>query len=79
MEDKNKMLTVGQVAERLNVSRSYIYRAVEFADIPHTRILRGGIRFDPQKIEEWLQKNSVEANDTALCSKRGRNSNLPHA
>jgi excisionase family DNA binding protein len=53
-----KMLTVDEVAERLNVSRGFIYHAVTHTTIPHIRF-GGSIRFDPQQIENWINENSV--------------------
>lgn len=50
------MLTVKQVAQRLNVSQSCIYQLVETGRIPHHRIGtgRGAIRFTEVNVEEYL-------------------------
>lgn len=50
------MLTVKQVAMRLNVSQSCIYQLVETGKIPHHRIGtgRGAIRFTEANLEEYL-------------------------
>lgn len=50
------MLTVKQVAQRLNVSQSCIYQLVETGRIPHHRIGlgRGAIRFTEDDITEYL-------------------------
>ena len=51
------MLTVKQVAQRLNVSQSCIYQLVETGKIPHHRIGtgRGAIRFSNANIESFLE------------------------
>lgn len=60
------MLTVKQVAQRLNVSQSCIYQLVETSRIAHHRIGlgRGAIRFTESNLESFLgdsqQHTSVE-------------------
>ncbi|MBI1311744.1 helix-turn-helix domain-containing protein [bacterium] len=51
------LLTVKDVAQRLNVSQSCIYQLVETGKIPHHRIGvgRGAIRFTEDDITEYLQ------------------------
>jgi excisionase family DNA binding protein len=53
-----KMLTVEEIAERLSVSKGFIYHAVTHTTIPHIR-LGSSIRFDSQQIDEWIKENSV--------------------
>lgn len=50
------LLTVKEVAQRLNVSQSCIYQLVETGKIPHHRIGtgRGAIRFSEANIESFL-------------------------
>ncbi len=53
------LLTVKDVASRLNVSQSCIYQLVETGKIPHHRIGvgRGAIRFTEDDIAEYLSCN----------------------
>lgn len=57
------MLTVKQVAQRLNVSQSCIYQLVETGKIPHHRIGlgRGAIRFTESNIESFLGDSEHQA------------------
>jgi excisionase family DNA binding protein len=48
------LLNVKQVAERLSVSESKIYRLVEAGELPHHRI-GGAIRFSEEQLSEFLQ------------------------
>jgi excisionase family DNA binding protein len=53
------LLTVKDVAQRLNVSQSCIYQLVETGKIPHHRIGvgRGAIRFTEDDITLYLQNS----------------------
>jgi len=53
------LLTVKDVAGRLNVSPSCIYQLVETGKIPHHRIGvgRGAIRFTEDDLAEYLDRN----------------------
>ncbi len=57
------LLTVKDVAQRLNVSQSCIYQLVETGKIPNHRIGvgRGAIRFTEDDITEYLQKVREQA------------------
>lgn len=48
-----KLVGVAWVADRLELSRSTIYRMVDAAEIPAIRI-GGAVRFDPEQVEAWL-------------------------
>ena len=50
------MLTVKEVAQRLNVSQSCIYQLVETGKLPHHRIGigRGAIRFTETDLADYL-------------------------
>jgi excisionase family DNA binding protein len=56
------MLTVKQVAERLNVSQSCVYQLVERRQIPHHRIGlgRGAIRFTEDDVSQFLRRSREE-------------------
>lgn len=57
------MLTVKEVAQRLNVSQSCIYQLVESGRIPHHRIGlgRGAIRFTADDVAEFLAGNREQS------------------
>ena len=57
-----QLVTIGQLAETLNVSRNWLYQKVERNEIPHFRLGRA-IRFDLPNIEEWLLTNCVAGPD----------------
>jgi excisionase family DNA binding protein len=46
------LLDVAEIAERLGVSKSLIYKMVDTKEIPHYRI-GNAIRFDIDEIEKW--------------------------
>ena len=48
-----KLLRVPQLAERLGVSPSWIYKRTMAAELP-CRYLRGVLVFDPEEIAQWL-------------------------
>ena len=50
------LMTVSEVAERLNVSTSLVYQLVESGKLPVCRIGngRGAIRFRPQDIDQFI-------------------------
>lgn len=56
------LLTVKEVAKKLNVSKSTIYHWVWDKKIPHYR-LEIGLRFDEDEIDEWLKKQRVPHED----------------
>jgi excisionase family DNA binding protein len=53
------LLTVGEVAERLKVSRWSVYRRVEAGELPAVRLgsgPRAPIRVDERELEAWLYR-----------------------
>jgi len=68
------LLTVKDVAGRLNVSPSCIYQLVETGKIPHHRIGvgRGAIRFTEDDIAEYLQNARELAASGGLKRTTGR-------
>jgi excisionase family DNA binding protein len=51
----DEVLTVTQLAQQLQISRSYIYRHLDGLDpIPHHRLGRA-IRFRLADVEQWLE------------------------
>jgi excisionase family DNA binding protein len=59
---RRELWLVDDVARYLRCSTDAVYRMVERAEIPHTRIFkRKGLRFRPEEIEKWVRLNrSVE-------------------
>jgi excisionase family DNA binding protein len=49
-----QLLTVRELAERLNVSRATILRYWERGELPGYRVF-GAVRFDPDEIADWLE------------------------
>ena len=54
--NSHPLMTVSEVAERLNVSTSLVYQLVESGKLPVCRIGngRGAIRFRPQDIDQFI-------------------------
>jgi excisionase family DNA binding protein len=52
-------LTVEEVAARLQVSPSWIYKKVTAKIMPHIRV-GGLVRFSEKEINDWLQSHHVK-------------------
>lgn len=50
-----RLLTADQVAEMLQVDKSWVYAACRSGRIPHIRLGRY-VRFSEPAIEEWMSK-----------------------
>ena len=66
MQQENKLLTVGQVADWLNISKSSVYQMVEAGKLPVIRLglAKGSLRFEQSDILEFLsnaKRNEVIA------------------
>ena len=48
------LITPGELAKRLNVSRVWVYRLANDGRLPSIRVGDKILRFDPGEIEEWL-------------------------
>ncbi len=55
------LLTVNEVAERLDVTRATVYNYCDKYDLPYIE-LPGGRRFKPEDIEDWLKNRYRNAN-----------------
>jgi excisionase family DNA binding protein len=64
MENLNdfKLLTVKDVSKMLSLSKYAIYQMIYKDAIPYIRIgaTNRSVRFDSQKIKEWINKNSCD-------------------
>ncbi|HXF72999.1 MAG TPA: helix-turn-helix domain-containing protein [Actinomycetota bacterium] len=49
-----RLLRPDEVARRLAISRSAVYRMAARGEIPHLRFGRRLVRFDPELLERWL-------------------------
>lgn len=58
----NPALTTEDVARLLNVSSKTIQRKVARREIPFVRLGPRTVRFDPDKIERWLEEQTVYPN-----------------
>ena len=60
MDSQNKLLTIDDVANYLNIKKRTIYKYVQENYIPHIKINKKVIRFEIAKIDNWLDtlKNS---------------------
>lgn len=52
-----KLLTVEEVAEHLNVKKSWIYDRTRHEKMPHYHIGKY-VRFDLDEIEEWIRNSN---------------------
>jgi excisionase family DNA binding protein len=50
-----KLMTVAEVAERLQVSKWTVYRLAESGALPAVRLVPGRLRFDPAAIEACIR------------------------
>lgn len=52
-----RLLTVEEVAEQLNVCTSYIYRLTHLKRIPYIRLGKY-VRFKPADIDRWIESRT---------------------
>jgi excisionase family DNA binding protein len=66
------LLTIREVASRLNVSRSTVYNAIDTGVLPHHRFGRGRgtIRVSEEQLEQFLARAEVERPPTEAMSLR---------
>ncbi len=63
--NNKEVLTSGEAAEYLGVSRSYIYKLTMRREIPHYKPMGKMCYFNRAELEQWLQRNRV-ATETEL-------------
>lgn len=54
-----KLLTVQQVAELIQVAPITIYKWISAGKIPYTKLPSGSVRFDPDKLQNWINNRTV--------------------
>jgi excisionase family DNA binding protein len=59
-----RLLTASQIADRLQVSRSLVYRKAAKGEIPSIHI-GSLLRFDPQDVSAWLKGGLGDGTDEA--------------
>jgi excisionase family DNA binding protein len=71
-ETAGRLLTADEVAGRLKVPRSWVYRAAREGDLPSVRCGRYR-RFDEADVERWIarQKDSSTADETSDGARNG--------
>ena len=62
--NENRLMTISDLCEYLNCKPSYVYRLTYERKIPHIKLGRRTLRFDPRQINEWLADNRIEPSDT---------------
>ena len=56
---ENKILTINDLAKKINTSTSWIYKKAKAGIIPHVRIGRV-IRFVEKYVETWINAHKVQ-------------------
>ena len=54
------MLSPAEVAQRVGLSRTAIYRAIERGDLRAHALVPGRLRVDPNEFEAWKQRTAVQ-------------------
>jgi len=57
---KNRLLTVKELAEYLDISELTVYRLAEKGKLPGVKIGRA-LRFRKARVNEWIRKREIEA------------------
>jgi len=61
-EGKPKLMDTGDLAEYLNVPKSWVYQHVK--EIPHFKLC-GLLRFEQAKIDQWLASQEVKVDNNS--------------
>lgn len=59
----NQLITIKQLSEKIGFAVPTIYKWVDKRTIPYLKV-NGNIRFDEQKIENWLRLKEVRTKAT---------------
>ena len=60
MQDSAKLMTVAEVAAKLDLSIWSVYRKIEDGTIPAIKLgsgKRSPVRVDPRELDEWLRED----------------------
>ena len=71
----NTLLTVTDLAQRLNVSRRTLYRMLDSGQLCKPITLRGAKRFDPNVVDQWIAAGAPHVRRTGWIPSddKGRN------
>jgi len=58
VEIPNRLLSATEVAALLNVSRSFVYKLIDYGNLPCVRIRRA-LRVRPEALQAFIEKNST--------------------
>lgn len=61
-----KLLKVGEVAERLGISRSLAYELAARGELPAVRILEKAIRIPADALEAWVEARRLDRGRSSL-------------
>ena len=64
------LLDVSEIAERLGISKSLVYKMAQNKEIPHYRI-GNAIRFDLDEIDEWAGRSHWSIQAPQRCENCG--------
>ena len=53
------LLTYSELSVRLNIKRTTLYSLVSRNEIPHIRITKRIVRFDPEVIDQWVHRSRL--------------------
>ena len=56
-------MTIGDVASRLQVSKSFVYKLVSGGDLPHYKPNGKRVFFLRRDIDAWVQRNRISSNE----------------
>lgn len=57
----NTLLTVAQVAKMMQVNENTVYRWISGGKIPYTKLPSGLVRFEQEKLDNWIKNRTVKA------------------
>lgn len=61
-----KLLTIDEVSELLQIPKGSLYNLVHEGRIPHLKIGRGRLRFRERALEKWLQQNEQQEKNAVM-------------
>lgn len=56
----DRLLTIDEAAEILNVSRSHVYRLIQMRELAPVSISAGAKRIDPADLQEFIKSRKPE-------------------
>lgn len=59
---RKRLINIDELAEMLSVKKATIYWWIRGNQIPHLKLGRL-VRFDPERIDEWLQNKTMKSRD----------------